>query len=730
LSVGASRVAARLSLPYPLNWLWSVFRPIYDALVRAGAFVYDVLHLVVLVNYAREFGIPLGGILVGIFFGVLIYATVASLRRRPSTEGAGVVRITVYTTPPPEPGPAPAGTTPPPAPPKVAIYGKDAVRTVWMKGAGEHPTVPIPRARWFVLTLLISFIVFAVLILKYYSFLFGHYDHVVGIVGQIIYWPIVWPGVYAVSVSRLIVPDYIFPMYLAGMAAFAIASGLVFRRPALPTRRRLLALVVVIVYVLAMLVVDAIFFTVPGIVFRDFALIVRAFTGGVFMALLTFCAITLPIPQRIRPRFPRDRGAIARFLGVALTAVVISVIFLSVLNSVLHLAGLVFAFTILLLLPLMSFELFALIGRPLYFRDLKRESLPPVSVYHPSVSILIPAYNEEEWIGEAIAHADYAAGLYPGSTEIVVGNDGSTDRTLELARAAIAKLEHAKGYVVDLPHGGKSNALNGALAVARGEIVIRADGDTYISKTTGFSALIPHFANPQVGAVQGAIHPRQRRGWTRKLRALEVAWMHYFMRPAGMATRSAEVVDGLFSAFRRAELSAVGGWVPWNGEDTEISIRMQRYGYKIRIEFGAIALEDVPRDYNSLRRQRVRWARGILMANGQHYRSLTGPTPEFAGLGVLFWLMMYIRSGVRSLVYVFLVLLIVILGIPALVDTAYLLLFAILMRAIPISYFLVKMKRPDIIAWVWFFPFANVIKQNFRFEAYGLLGPSAQAEYI
>jgi cellulose synthase/poly-beta-1,6-N-acetylglucosamine synthase-like glycosyltransferase len=196
-----------------------------------------------------------------------------------------------------------------------------------------------------------------------------------------------------------------------------------------------------------------------------------------------------------------------------------------------------------------------------------------------------------------------------------------------------------------------------------------------------------------------------------------------------MGTRSAEVIDGLFSAFRRTDLIQLGGWVPWNGEDTEIAIRMQRLGYQIRIEFGALAYEDVPDTYAALRRQRVRWARGVMIANAQHYNALTGPTPEFAGLAVLFWLLLMIRSGVRSLTYVFFVLLIVLLGVPALIDTAAILGLAIAIRAVPLSYFLAKMKRYDAIPWIPLFPFANVLKQSFRFEAIGTFGPNAAQEY-
>ena len=158
------------------------------------------------------------------------------------------------------------------------------------------------------------------------------------------------------------------------------------------------------------------------------------------------------------------------------------------------------------------------------------------------------------------------------------------------------------------------------------------------------------------------------------------------------------------------------------------SMRIQRLGYRVRLEFGARAYEDVPEDYATLRRQRVRWARGMLMANGQHYPSLVGKTPEFAGLGVLFWFLTFARSGVRSLVYIFLVLLLL-LGVHALVDVVFLVGLAVVIRGVPLAYFLGKMGRWDTLVWIPFFPIASVLKQSFRFEAFGLLGPEAKREY-
>lgn len=681
-----------------------------------------------LVDFVRSLGIPLGAVVVGVGLGALLYTTVRALRRRPSTDGAGTVPITLV----PSGGPADAFVSEPNVAPPTSVRVTDGEGewSVDLRGAGQSPAVSIPRARNFVLAFVATFAAIGAALLLFYAPLFAQYDRLVSFVGAFLYWPLPWPGVYATGLTQLVVPDYIFPMYLTAMASFGFASGLFAHRPPMPRHRRLLAVAVIAAYFVAELVVDSLFFTVPGATLRSFALLVRTFTGGLFMAFLTFCAMFLPHPQRITARRTRDRRALGVFFALAAVSVTVGATLLLVPLYLLRERGVDLVFTVILLLPILALSLFALFGRTLYFRRLRRRSLPPVLVYHPSVSILMPAYNEEKWIAQAIAHADRASAHYPGPVEIIVGNDGSTDRTFELAREAIGKLGHAKGLLLDLPHGGKSNALNGALAVASGEIVIRCDSDTFISEAPGFAAIIPHFSDPSVGGVQGAVHPRQREGWTRKLRALEIAWNHYFLRPAAMGTRSAEVIDGLFSAFRRKDLVDVGGWVPWNGEDTEITMRMQRLGFQVRIEFGAVAYEDVPENYDELRKQRVRWARGVMMANGQHYPALLGPTPEFAGLGVFFWFLLMMRSGVRSLVYLFLGLLVLILGVPALLYVAVLLGLAIVIRAGPLAYFLVRLRRWDALPWIPFFPFANIVKQTFRFEAFGLLGPQAQREYV
>src|SRR5207342_2376703 len=90
----------------------------------------------------------------------------------------------------------------------------------------------------------------------------------------------------------------------------------------------------------------------------------------------------------------------------------------------------------------------------------------------PRVSLIIPAYDEEEVIERKIANSrelDYPA----DRLEIVVASDGSSDRTAELARDAGAD------RVLELPRGGKVAALNQAVREATGSVLAFSDANSY-----------------------------------------------------------------------------------------------------------------------------------------------------------------------------------------------------------------------------------------------------------
>ena len=115
----------------------------------------------------------------------------------------------------------------------------------------------------------------------------------------------------------------------------------------------------------------------------------------------------------------------------------------------------------------------------------------------PSVTIVVAAHNEARGIGaklENLLSLDYARDCL----EVVVASDGSDDGTNEILR------RYADGGVrpLLLPRRGKSEALNAAVAIAGGEIIVFTDANS-IFESGALRALVAPFADPTVGGVAG-----------------------------------------------------------------------------------------------------------------------------------------------------------------------------------------------------------------------------------
>lgn len=87
----------------------------------------------------------------------------------------------------------------------------------------------------------------------------------------------------------------------------------------------------------------------------------------------------------------------------------------------------------------------------------------------PSLSVLIPAFNAERYLAEAI---ESVLAQVPADAEVVVVDDGSTDRTAEVADRFAPSVR-----VVRMPHGGITVAINAGMAEARAPIVASVDAD-------------------------------------------------------------------------------------------------------------------------------------------------------------------------------------------------------------------------------------------------------------
>jgi cellulose synthase/poly-beta-1,6-N-acetylglucosamine synthase-like glycosyltransferase/spore germination protein YaaH/peptidoglycan/xylan/chitin deacetylase (PgdA/CDA1 family) len=250
--------------------------------------------------------------------------------------------------------------------------------------------------------------------------------------------------------------------------------------------------------------------------------------------------------------------------------------------------------------------------------------------YRPPVAVLIPAYNEEKVIERTIRSA--LASNYPNLRVIVI-DDGSSDKTLEVAQTAFAR-EEALGEVLILtkPNSGKAEALNFGLEHLRDEeIFVGIDADTLVA-SDAISCLVPHFLNPKVGAVAGNAKVGNRVNlWTR-WQALEYITSQNFERRALNTMGAVSVVPGAIGAWRVSAVREAGGFhTDTVAEDADLTMALLRRGYRVEYEDLALAYTEAPVNARALMRQRFRWSFGILQSVWKHRAA-------FARKGVLGWI--------------------------------------------------------------------------------------------
>ena len=253
-----------------------------------------------------------------------------------------------------------------------------------------------------------------------------------------------------------------------------------------------------------------------------------------------------------------------------------------------------------------------------------------VESYKPKVAVLIPAYNEEKVIERTIRAA--LNSTYPNLRVIVI-DDGSKDRTLEVARNAFAT-ESASGKVLILgkKNSGKAEALNyGIQHIGDAELFVGIDADTIIAPDA-IARLVPHFINPKVGAIAGNAKVGNRVNlWTR-WQALEYITSQNFERRALDVLGAVSVVPGAIGAWRVSAVREAGGYhTDTVAEDADLTMALLRMGYRVEYEDMALAYTEAPTNANGLMRQRFRWSFGILQAVYKH-RSVV------ARKGVLGWI--------------------------------------------------------------------------------------------
>lgn len=275
------------------------------------------------------------------------------------------------------------------------------------------------------------------------------------------------------------------------------------------------------------------------------------------------------------------------------------------------------------------------------------QKIPKLTNY-PSVSIIVPAYDEENHIAKTIENLKKL--IYPkDKLEIIVVNDGSTDRTGQIARGF-------KGIKVfdKVNQGKKAFALNFGIERAKGDIIACIDADSYPMPNALLKS-VPFFNETTVGAVTTSVFVKEPKKLIEKLQYLEyimIVWSRKLL----------EFLDGIYvtpgalSLYRKSVLQEVGGFDEKNvTEDIEIAWRILRKGYVIKMSSPAKVYTNVPSSFKKWWKQRVRWDIGGLQTSFKHLDTIF--RTRFKSLGtfvVPFFILSYAVSlcGFAVFVYV------------------------------------------------------------------------------
>lgn len=246
------------------------------------------------------------------------------------------------------------------------------------------------------------------------------------------------------------------------------------------------------------------------------------------------------------------------------------------------------------------------------------------------VSVLIPAFNEARVIEQSVRRVLASRDV---RLEVIVIDDGSTDGTSDTVRQHFA--DEPRVTLLALENGGKARALNQGLLRAQGEIVIALDADTQFEPQT-IARLARWFVDPKMGGVAGNAKVGNRVNLVTRWQALEYVTAQNLERRALARLGAMTVVPGAVGAWRLSALREMGGYPPDTlAEDQDLTIAIQRAGWKVHYDQYAVAWTEAPESFAALAKQRFRWAYGTLQCLWKHRTILrTGYPRGLAWVGL------------------------------------------------------------------------------------------------
>jgi cellulose synthase/poly-beta-1,6-N-acetylglucosamine synthase-like glycosyltransferase/peptidoglycan/xylan/chitin deacetylase (PgdA/CDA1 family)/spore germination protein YaaH len=317
--------------------------------------------------------------------------------------------------------------------------------------------------------------------------------------------------------------------------------------------------------------------------------------------------------------------------------------------SFMHDAGVVLRVLFVTAIALGIGRLFFLAGLALWQRHQAERRTPPMPdpANGPLVSVLIPCFNEEKVIVSSVRRI--LASDWP-RLEVLVLDDGSADGTSRVVAEAFDGEPRVR--LRRFENGGKARALNRGLTEARGDIIVALDADTLFPPDT-IPRLVRWFSDPTVAAVAGNAIVGNRRNILTRWQALEYVVAQNLERRALAALGAVTVVPGAVGAWRRTALESLGGYpADTLAEDQDLTLSVQRAGWRVEFDPEARAYTEAPETVAGLLKQRFRWSFGTLQCLWKHRAAMFDVKRPGLGFVALpqIWLFQILLAAVAPLV--------------------------------------------------------------------------------
>lgn len=250
-----------------------------------------------------------------------------------------------------------------------------------------------------------------------------------------------------------------------------------------------------------------------------------------------------------------------------------------------------------------------IIGGMLFYFRWERKRTPPLDPDScPLFSIVIPAHDEEGTIEAAISNLEHLN--YP-HYEVIVVNDGSSDKTPDILDGLLQRYSQWLKVVHLHPNSGKAKAVNLGTLVSKGEFILVMDADSFLD-SDALSWMAHHLINyPRVGAVTGNPRVINRTTLLGKIQVGEYSSIIGLIKRSQRLLGKILTVSGVIAAFRKSALCDCGLFDPDTvTEDIDITWKLQKKFWDIRYEPRALCWVLVPETLKGLWRQRIRWSQG------------------------------------------------------------------------------------------------------------------------